>query len=519
MNNIFLKIALPIGITGSAFTLLLFAFIPLLKKGRAVFLKRALVVAGLLFVLPLPLLLGGGTAPRAQFAAHAAADPAYWAGQALTQAVQQPALSGAPGATQTGTLQFLPGILTGCYLAGALVFAAIQYSRHRVFAKALTQSLQPATPQTTALLQQLCNEMGIAQPPLLFQSFQVTSPILVGLAHPNIVLPAVSATPAQWRFALAHELTHYRHKDLLLKHFFLLVSVLNWYNPLLSLLRHAFADACEAACDEKLGRQMDGAQRREYAASLLAFSGTAAPYTTSGFALPAKQLKQRLHRILHPARPGRVLRAAAFALVGMVVCTGLLIGAGFSAGSAATVSASGPLEGSVSSPEAVSAPISPSTEVSEPTSSSSILPAAAPEGLAWPVPGASYSARGFVEGLHRGLDMSAEAGTPVYAAEQGTVVYSGWHFSYGYYVEIDHGDGLHTLYAHCSTLYVNTGDEISKGGLIAATGNSGLSTGPHCHFEVLVNGTPVDPYGYVAPPDNFIATPTSAAPAETTAQP
>ncbi|MFV0414513.1 MAG: M23 family metallopeptidase [Oscillospiraceae bacterium] len=119
---------------------------------------------------------------------------------------------------------------------------------------------------------------------------------------------------------------------------------------------------------------------------------------------------------------------------------------------------------------------------------------------AWPVPDATYSSRGFIPGAHRGLDINAPTGTPIYAANGGTVVYAGWHWSYGYYVEIEHADGLRTLYAHCSALYINTGDVVGQGSLIAAVGSTGVSTGPHCHFEVQVNGVPVDPYGFVVAP-------------------
>lgn len=119
----------------------------------------------------------------------------------------------------------------------------------------------------------------------------------------------------------------------------------------------------------------------------------------------------------------------------------------------------------------------------------------------WPVPDAIYSSRGFIPGSHRGLDINAPTGTPIYASNGGVVVTSGWHYSWGNYIQIDHGNGLHTLYAHCSALYVVEGQVVGQDQLIAAVGSTGYSTGPHCHFEVLVDGvSPVDPDQYVTAP-------------------
>lgn len=119
----------------------------------------------------------------------------------------------------------------------------------------------------------------------------------------------------------------------------------------------------------------------------------------------------------------------------------------------------------------------------------------------WPVPDATYSSRGFLSGgRHRGLDINGPTGTPVYASNAGTVVFAGYNWSYGYYVEIEHADGIRTLYAHNSALYVQTGDIVGQMAHIAAMGSTGNSTGPHCHFEILINNVPVDPYGFVSAP-------------------
>ena len=98
---------------------------------------------------------------------------------------------------------------------------------------------------------------------------------------------------------------------------------------------------------------------------------------------------------------------------------------------------------------------------------------------------------------HTGIDIGASHGTNIYAAASGTVLVSGWNSGgYGNYVVIDHGGGVTTLYAHCSALLVSSGQSVTKGQVIAKIGSTGISTGPHLHFEVLKNGSHTNPMAY-----------------------
>ncbi|MBE6742416.1 MAG: hypothetical protein E7570_08980 [Ruminococcaceae bacterium] len=99
---------------------------------------------------------------------------------------------------------------------------------------------------------------------------------------------------------------------------------------------------------------------------------------------------------------------------------------------------------------------------------------------------------------HGGVDFPCPSGSSVYAAASGTVIAAmNLNYSYGHYLIIDHGNGLSTLYAHNTTLLVSYGDHVNKGQVIARSGSTGNSTGPHCHFEVRVNGTRVNPMNYL----------------------
>lgn len=100
-------------------------------------------------------------------------------------------------------------------------------------------------------------------------------------------------------------------------------------------------------------------------------------------------------------------------------------------------------------------------------------------------------------GFHTGMDLAIAPGTPVKAADEGKVIFAGYKGNYGNLVIIDHQNGYVTYYAHNSSLNVAVGDIVAKGDVIAAVGSTGNSTGPHCHFEIRINGSTVDPYPYL----------------------
>lgn len=120
--------------------------------------------------------------------------------------------------------------------------------------------------------------------------------------------------------------------------------------------------------------------------------------------------------------------------------------------------------------------------------------------LSWPVSGTITSPYGYRHNpfgggieFHQGLDIGAPQGTTIGAAAAGTIISAGWYGGYGNFILIDHGNGLSTGYGHCSQIFVSAGQEVQRGQAIGAVGSTGVSTGPHLHFEVRVNGKTVDP--------------------------
>jgi len=115
--------------------------------------------------------------------------------------------------------------------------------------------------------------------------------------------------------------------------------------------------------------------------------------------------------------------------------------------------------------------------------------------FAWPTRG--YISQYF-RTYHRGLDIANAIGTPIAASDGGYVTYAGWsNIGYGYMVQLDHGNGFSTLYAHLSQWYVSPGQSVARGQIIGAMGSTGNSTGPHLHFEIRYGGAPQNPLLYL----------------------
>ena len=131
-------------------------------------------------------------------------------------------------------------------------------------------------------------------------------------------------------------------------------------------------------------------------------------------------------------------------------------------------------------------------------------PASSGGGMIWPISGPITSEFGWrthpifgSQRFHSGLDIGGDYGLPIHAALGGVVIESGWIGGYGNTIMIDHGGGVVTLYGHNESLAVGVGQTVSQGQVIAYCGSTGNSTGPHCHFEVRLNGEPVSPYNYL----------------------
>jgi len=146
--------------------------------------------------------------------------------------------------------------------------------------------------------------------------------------------------------------------------------------------------------------------------------------------------------------------------------------------------------------QAQSARLTAAIQAAQTHSAVTSTPSAA--GLIWPVNGPITSPFGPRWGsFHPGIDIGVPSGTPIHAAAAGTVIYCGWEQGYGNFVVLDNGGNLATAYAHQSSIAVACGQHVDQGAIIGFTGCTGMCYGPHLHFEVRINGSPVDPMGYL----------------------
>jgi murein DD-endopeptidase MepM/ murein hydrolase activator NlpD len=158
------------------------------------------------------------------------------------------------------------------------------------------------------------------------------------------------------------------------------------------------------------------------------------------------------------------------------------------------------LEGDLRALEAQQAKIQAQLAAASPAASSGVAGPvrSGSGGLIWPVNGPIVSPFGMRWGrLHAGVDIAVPSGTPVHAAQSGRVAIAGWVSGYGNYTCIQHSGGLSTCYGHQSSIGVSVGQSVSQGQVIGSSGCTGHCFGPHVHFETRINGTPVNPAGYL----------------------
>ncbi|HWB22293.1 MAG TPA: peptidoglycan DD-metalloendopeptidase family protein [Gaiellaceae bacterium] len=154
--------------------------------------------------------------------------------------------------------------------------------------------------------------------------------------------------------------------------------------------------------------------------------------------------------------------------------------------------------GEIDALQASSAALAEQIRAEQQSSSSASTATRSSAGLIWPVTGPITSPFGWRWGrMHQGIDIGVPTGTPIHAAAAGKVIYCGWEEGYGNLVVLDNGGNLATAYAHQSAIAVTCGEQVGQGETIGYVGCTGHCTGPHLHFEVRINGNPVDPLGYL----------------------
>lgn len=321
----------------------------------------------------------------------------------------------------------------------------------------------------------------------------VTAPFTLGILRPRVYLPDDLQGTAR-QAVLLHEQTHIRRGDPLTKPLFYAVVCLHWFNPLAWLAFCTFERDMEAACDEAAVRGRPLPERNAYCESLLHFAvqGRSIP---GSLAFGQGSVKERIVHLLHYRRLGAGALAVCAAVVGLSV-TACMVRPQVED---APATAAPPATAETAEPTPTPAP------TSVPAVAAAALPtldnAANSPRFICPVK-YKYISR-FATNGHRGDDLCAAEGTEIYAAADGVVLAAQEHYSWGNFVEIDHGadaNGLRwsTLYAHMQSCAVQVGQTVTAGQVIGYVGSTGNATGNACHFEMQVNGTLVEPRYFTA---------------------
>lgn len=380
---------------------------------------------------------------------------------------QTPAGALAPARTLRET--YLPW-LAGAWLAGALGTAAYGLARAWQLRRRVALAWR-------------CPDGAYTCP-------QVDHPFVWGLGRPRIYLPPHLHGETR-RYILLHERAHLRRGDHWVKPLFFAALCLHWYNPLLRLAFRALTAQMEAACDEAVVRVLGAQAKPAYCQSLLDFSVChRCAEVLPGFG--GGDVQRRVRGVLRYKKPALWLALAALAGCGALALLCL-------ANPSASPSPSGDAVSLFIPQPAVQPTAAPSPASEHPAPGQTVPPDEAEPALAWPVPSSQSFSREF-SATHYGVDIIGQEGCEIRAAAGGVVTAAGFgalDTSYGVVVQIDHGSGLTSLYAHCSQALVEVGQQVEEGQLIALMGNTGKSTGIHCHFELQRDGERVDPLAHV----------------------
>lgn len=386
-------------------------------------------------------------------------------------------------------------------------------------------------------------------------SDKITTPMTIGILRKKIILPTQILENNEYEVILKHELFHIKNKDIEYKFLLLLLDCIYWFNPIIYNFTNQVDEILELNCDENVLENKEDAYRIEYAKVLLdqIEQNRNKQYNFSmNFANRRKNIMNRFSNIVNKQEKKNTISLAGILTVLVIIALVAIIcipNINF-----ATIEENIMLKGENDVQNELSenkideneekvddvANLVKANEVEEKEENNNTTKIVTSITVDETIPEnnekttednssfntvvntskkmdeiAKVDARvefdlplkedytltfkfGKINnGSHTGMDLATESGNNIYAAASGIVQFSGWKGSYGYLVVIAHNDELQTYYAHCSELYVQVGQTVEKGEVIAAVGSTGNSIEPHLHFELRNNGTAVNPANYL----------------------
>ncbi|WP_417491163.1 peptidoglycan DD-metalloendopeptidase family protein [Maricaulis sp.] len=425
-----------------------------------------------------------------------------------------------PLATSSRALPTLELWLVVAYMLGLAVALLLALRRHHLRRTVLAHG-RPADRHERLLLDREAGKLGVRSPDMRLCP-RATSPFLTGWRGVIVAPESLLRTPDLARHALVHELCHLRRGDERDRLLGSALTILLWFNWPLRQIERELDAARELACDRDAIEALGQTERKAYAAALIeTMRSTAQPVSAFG-PHDRRHREMRIKAILSGGHPGRhsVLTAVALLLLAIPVAGAQSVITPRRPASAPVDQlapvvvaqpanpATAPAAGPALAPVSAVAPVMATAAAPLSTPAAPTVPSGAPDlprpvldGRVTSVYGPRPARPAGSPVFHGGTDIAASTGAAISAPGAGTVVHAemGYQGSerWGNTIEIAHGDGWSTVYAHLDTINVEPGQAVAAGDQIGTVGTTGASTGPHVHVELHHDGERVDPAGIV----------------------
>ena len=408
----------------------------------------------------------------------------------------------------------LPGALFAIWVAGILAMVAYGIANFIKVKKATAVSFE--------------EDSG------LYRCDYIESPIAFGFIKPRVYVPSDCDVSAM-RFVIEHEKTHIRRGDVYFKLIAFLILSAYWVNPLAWVAFKLFNLDMELSCDEAVIRRAGLEKREEYSRWLLYYSTESRFVSLAPTAFGETDTKRRVKNIMKLKKKGIISTIAGVVLLAAILVVCLVIAPSAQAEERDVSGAEAVSENDETAKEIMTDDVSGETiseqnaetpaeaeDIVDGTANSALTEEASSDNaetaevITWTSPFSATTAYyitsrfgnrspGSVSGAmlyHGAVDFAAPKGTELLAACDGTVETAGWDGERGYAVTIKVNDDISYRYAHLDEIKVEEGDIVKAGDLVATVGSSGVSTGPHLHLEIILDGKYVDPLKYIQIPED-----------------
>lgn len=364
---------------------------------------------------------------------------------------------------------------------------------------------------TKKILEECKGKMGINTNLPLIKTSAVKAPALYGLFRPRLLLPPNiegQIDENELRFIFFHELSHFKRKDISIFWIISFIKVLYWFNPVIWYGLYQMRQDCEISCDALALSYVDHDDCKGYGQTIIhLIQNTAQPLKyigVAGMLGSKKQLKRRMKMI-------SLFKKNAYRLSVMSIGILILMGCMFLTNAKEEIPQPDTyVEENIpvkDEGDKLSVSIKDDNEVKEDSGQGDSAKEEATKEIIWPLPNYTKITSHYgwkvhpilkKKKLHTGTDIAAPLGKSIVAVANGKVIFSQEYGPYGNTIIIDHGDGIVSLYGHCNELVAKKDQKVNAGDEIAKVGSTGMSTGPHLHFEVRKDGKAVDPFkGYL----------------------